>query len=264
MDYQKLFIDKIDGIAYITMNYSKNLNAIDVRMSKELIAALEDCENDNNVKVVVVRANGKAFSAGGDLLYSYEKLQSEGRVDFDELINLVGKLALKMKKMKKIIITAVDGAAAGAGASIAIAGDIVIMSDKSSLIQAFCNVGLVPDTGATYMLANTIGTARAMKMILTGKPVKADEAYALGLATEVCSSGEINIVTDKWAKRIVNGPLIAYENVKRQFFEAVYHDFERYLLEGEKPTQQAVSHTEDFKEGVKAFVEKRPAIFQGK
>ncbi|MCI7678959.1 enoyl-CoA hydratase/isomerase family protein [Hornefia butyriciproducens] len=260
----KTLLDKRDGIGIITMNCPDNLNAIDVEMSAELLERLQSCDQDDEIKVVVLRSGAKAFSAGGDLVYSYKKLQAGDDIDFTELVENVGKLVLEIKTMRKLVITQVDGVAAGAGASLAISGDIVLLSDRATLVQAFVNVGLVPDTGGTYLLTHSLGMAQAMKFMITGEPMKSADALAFGLATEVVESKELEAVTEKWANKIAKGPLKAYENLKRQVYYAAYRELPMYLENGEKPTQLKVSHSSDFREGVAAFVEKRKPQFQGK
>lgn len=260
----KTLLDKRDGIGIITMNCPDNLNAIDVEMSAELLERLQSCDQDDEIKVVVLRSGAKAFSAGGDLVYSYKKLQAGDDIDFTELVENVGKLVLEIKTMRKLVITQVDGVAAGAGASLAISGDIVLLSDRATLVQAFVNVGLVPDTGGTYLLTHSLGMTQAMKFMITGEPMKSADALAFGLATEVVESKELEAVTEKWANKIAKGPLKAYENLKRQVYYAAYRELPMYLENGEKPTQLKVSHSSDFREGVAAFVEKRKPQFQGK
>lgn len=264
MEYQKNLFACTDGVGWITMNYPKNLNAIDMEMAQELLSLLGRCEEDPDVRVVVLSSSGKAFSAGGDIEYFYEKIQSGGEVNMDDLIERAGQVSLTMKKMSKMVITAVAGAAAGAGANLALSGDFVLCADNVKFIQAFVNLGLVPDTGGAYLLSKSIGPVRAMELCATGRPLTAQEAYSLGLVTEICPKEELSKRTEAWAKRLASGPLVAYANLKKQLFEANYRDYGRYLREGEVPTQRTCIASADFKEGVCAFMEKRSAAFQGK
>ena len=182
----------------------------------------------------------------------------------DDLIEKAGLVSLNIKKMSKMVITSVNGAAAGAGANLALSGDFVVAADNAKFIQAFINLGLVPDTGGTFLLSKTIGPARAMELCATGRPLGAEEAKAWGLVYQVCPKEELEEQTMKLAKKLTAGPLIAYGALKKQFFEANYADYSRYLAEGEVPTQRTCISSEDFKEGVCAFIEKRKADFQGK
>lgn len=264
MDFKKLIYTVEDGIAIITMDYMKNLNAIDEQMADELLLAFRAAEKDEAVKVVILKGQEKAFSAGGDIGYFYDLIKRGGEVNMDGLISKVGTLADFMKKMSKIVITSVCGASAGAGVSLAIGGDFMICADNAKFILAFVNIGLVPDTGATYLLAKTIGTARTVQLAATGRPLSAAEAKEWGLAYEVVSPEELSGATMKLAAKIASGPLISYKNIKKQLYAAVYSDYKQWLDTVEVPTQRECSASLDFQEGCKAFMEKRKAEFKGK
>ena len=264
MDLQKLIYTVEDGIAVVTMNYMKNLNAIDEQMADELMYVVDKAEHDPDVRVLVIKGAEKDFSAGGDIGYFYKLIQAGGEVNMDGLISKVGSVADGLKKMSKIVITSVSGAAAGAGVSLAIGGDFMICADNAKFILAFVNLGLVPDTGATYLLTRLIGPNRTMELAATGRPVGAEEAKALGLAYKVTTVEELDSVTMAFAKKIAAGPLLSYKNIKKQIYDAMYVDYKKWLDETEVPTQRECSASMDFQEGCKAFMEKRKAIFQGK
>lgn len=264
MELKKLIYTVEDGIAVITMNYLKNLNAIDEQMADELLYVVEMAEKDPAVKVVVLKGPRKAFSAGGDIGYFYQLIQAGGEVNMDGLISKVGSVADGMKRMSKMVITSVCGAAAGAGVSLALAGDFMICADNAKFILAFVNLGLVPDTGATYLLAKSIGTYRTMELAATGRPMGAEEARELGLAYKVTTVEELDDVTMKFAKKLASGPLISYKNIKKQLYDASYADYKKWLDETEIPTQRECAASMDFQEGCKAFMEKRKAAFEGK
>lgn len=264
MELQKLIYTVEDGIAVVTMNYMKNLNAIDEQMADELMYVVDKAEHDPDVRVLVIKGTEKAFSAGGDIGYFYKLIQAGGEVNMDGLISKVGSVADGLKKMSKIVITSVSGAAAGAGVSLAIGGDFMICADNAKFILAFVNLGLVPDTGATYLLTRLIGPNRTMELAATGRPVGAEEAKALGLAYKVTTVEELDSVTMAFAKKIAAGPLLSYKNIKKQIYDAMYVDYKKWLDETEVPTQRECSASMDFQEGCKAFMEKRKAIFQGK
>ena len=146
MELKKLIYTVEDGIAVITMNYMKNLNAIDEQMADELMYVVDAAEKDPNVKVVVLKGTDRAFSAGGDIGYFYQLIQAGGEVNMDGLIAKVGVVADGLKKMSKMVITSVCGAAAGAGVSLALGGDFMICADNAKFILAFVNLGLVLPT----------------------------------------------------------------------------------------------------------------------
>lgn len=264
MELQKLIYTVEDGIAVVTMNYMKNLNAIDEQMADELMYVVDKAEHDPEVRVLVIKGAEKAFSAGGDIGYFYKLIQAGGEVNMDGLISKVGNVADGLKKMSKIVITSVSGAAAGAGVSLAIGGDFMICADNAKFILAFVNLGLVPDTGATYLLTRLIGPNRTMELAATGRPVGAEEAKALGLAYKVTTVEELDSVTMAFARKIAAGPLLSYKNIKKQIYDAMYVDYKKWLDETEVPTQRECSASMDFQEGCKAFMEKRKAVFQGK
>ncbi len=265
MKYEKLHYDVEDGICKISMNYYDNLNAIDEQMAQELLNAINNAENDPKVKIVILRgAKEKAFSAGGDIGYFYSVIEDGGEVNMDTLFQVVGKVAAAIKRMSKLVITSVSGSAAGAGVSLAVAGDFMICTENTKIILAFVNLGLVPDTGATYLLCKSIGVQRTMELAATGRVMKADEAKQLGLAYQVVPVEELDVATDKLAKKLASGPLLSYKNIKKQIYDASYSDYEKWLSNSEQPTQRECVASEDFKEGVRAFIEKRKADFQGK
>lgn len=181
----------------------------------------------------------------------------------DGLIAKVGVVADGMKKMSKMVITSVSGAAAGAGVSLALGGDFMICADNAKFILAFVNLGLVPDTGATYLLSKAIGVPRTMELAATGRPVSAEEAKELGLAYKVTTVEELEETTMKFAKKLAAGPLISYKNIKKQIYDANYSDYKKWLDETEIPTQRECAASMDFQEGCKAFMEKRKAVFKG-
>ncbi|MBR1455910.1 MAG: enoyl-CoA hydratase/isomerase family protein [Oscillospiraceae bacterium] len=264
MELQKLHYAVADGIATITMDYGKNLNAIDDQMADELIYLIGEAEKDPAVKVVILNSAAKAFSAGGDIGYFYQLVKAGGEINMDSLIGKVGKITNGMKSSAKMYVAAVNGAAAGAGFPLALSADFIIADEKASFILAFVNLGLVPDTGAAYLLCKSIGEKRTMKYAATGKPIKADEALAMGLVEKVVAPEELAAETEKFAKKLAAGPLVSYKNIKKQIYAASFSDYERFLDGTENPTQHECSNTEDFKEGCAAFMEKRKAAFQGK
>ena len=264
MELSKLIYTVEDGIAVITMNYLKNLNAIDEQMADELIEVFQAAENDPAVRVVVLKGAPKAFSAGGDIGYFYQLIQAGGEVNMDGLISKVGLVADGMKRMSKMIITSVCGAAAGAGVSLALGGDFMICADNAKFLLAFVNLGLVPDTGVTYLLCRSIGTSHTMELAATGRPVSAQEAKDWGLAYKVTTVEELDEVTMKFARKLAAGPLVSYKNIKKQIYAASYSDYKDWLDHIEVPTQAECSASQDFQEGCKAFMEKRKAAFEGK
>jgi enoyl-CoA hydratase/carnithine racemase len=264
MELKKLQYSVEDGVGIVTMNYMKNLNAIDEQMADELMYIVDTLEKDPNVKVAVFKGAEKAFSAGGDIGFFYQLIKAGGEVNMDALIGKVGAVTDGIKKMSKMVIASVSGAAAGAGVSLALSADFIVCADNAKFIMAFVNLGLVPDTGGSYLLVKSLGEKRAMELCATGRPLPAEEAKAAGLVYQVVPAEELEAATMKLAKKFAAGPLLSYKNIKKQIYAAGFADYQKFLTECEVPTQRECAASSDFQEGVKAFMEKRKAAFEGK
>lgn len=265
MAYQRIHTALAEGIETITLDYAPTLNALDMQMAGELAEALEEAEKNPEVKVLVLTGAGRAFSAGGDIRYMKAHCDEP---DFSKksMAPLAGKLSeivLYMKKMSKIIICAVAGAAAGGAANLAFACDFIFAADNAKFLQAFVGIGLCPDTGGVYFLPRMIGSHRAFDQFVTGRPVSAKEALEIGLVKQVTTKEELMPTVMEFAGKLTQGPLLAYGNMKKLMFESMYKGFEDYM-KAEAVYLAQCSGSEDFKEGITAFLEKRKPDFQGK
>lgn len=263
MDYQKITYTVEDGVAVIAMTCKENLNALDMQMGAELLDAIDAAENDDAVKVLVVKGLPRAFSAGGDVAMLHGVLESGEPIHMDSMMEKNSIITDKLKKMDKLVITSVSGSAAGAGVSLALSGDFMICADNAKFILAFVNLALVPDMGLTYLLSKTVGPARTMDLAVTGRPVSAAEMDGWGLVHRVVPKDALDEETMKLAHKLASGPLVAYKNIKKQVYAANYADYARWIEQVEVPTQCECADTQDFREGVAAFIEKRRAEFQG-
>ena len=262
MDYTVVKLEKKGSVAYIYMNAPKKYNSIDITMASEIIDALDVCDEDEDINVIVITGTGKAFCAGGDIGFFYKQLDTSDTL-LREVFQLAGAMALKMKKLSKIVIASVNGVAAGAGCNIALAADLCIAADNVKFTQAFVNIGLIPDTGGVFWLPRIVGSQRAFEMMASGRPVDAREALAAGMINEICPPEELEKRTLEMAEKYASGPLQSYKSLKKLMYESMYKDFERFL-DIECRLQTALTHTADYKEGITAFVEKRKAEFTGK
>lgn len=252
-----------NGTLVITLNRPDKLNSFDDDLSYELIDALKQAERDKNVRCILLTGAGRGFCAGQDL-QSRAVGSSNGATPHlgESIRNRYMPIILKLRTLEKPIVCAVNGVAAGAGASIAFACDYRLASEQASFIQAFIKVGLIPDSGACFMLPRLIGLGRAMDLMMTGRKVDVQEALAIGLVNKVCSPETLLEEALAFCEELAAGPTKAYGLLKRALNNAMDTDLEAYLAY-EADLQEIAGRTKDFKEGVAAFTEKRPAAFCG-
>jgi 2-(1,2-epoxy-1,2-dihydrophenyl)acetyl-CoA isomerase len=247
------------GILTITLNRPDALNAFDRAMKESLLKALKAADRDRDVRVVVLTGAGRAFSAGQDLKErsgpNATPLSVELRLRYNPLI-------LAMRRLEKPIIAAVNGVAAGAGCSIALACDLIVAAEGASFLQAFGRVGLVPDTGSTWFLPRLVGRARASEMMLTAEPVDAATAERWGLINRVVPAERLMPETRILAGRLAAAAPIALALTKRAIDRGLGTTLDE-ALEFEAELQSVAGRSADHAEGVAAFVEKRPPRFTG-
>jgi 2-(1,2-epoxy-1,2-dihydrophenyl)acetyl-CoA isomerase len=235
-------------------------------MLRELSEAFRGAERDGEVKAVVLTGSGRAFSSGADLGDFGETTDAQGNKRMqdvsDELRTLVNPLVLRMRSLEKPVLAAVNGVAAGAGMSLALACDIRYAAESASFLQAFVRIGLVPDGGSFYFLPRLVGPAKALELAWTGEAVAAAEALDLGIVNKVLPDAELLSATHALAAKLASGPLKTLGLIKRGMNQAHELGLER-VLEMETYYQQVASQGADFYEGVTAFKEKRPVRFTG-
>ncbi|MCI6869793.1 MAG: enoyl-CoA hydratase [Selenomonadales bacterium] len=248
-----------DRIATITMNRPKSLNSMSLDLVEGFIRSLQEAETDSQVRVVVVTGSGRAFSAGGDLKTLDDLHTTEERRQF---IVKVGTIVKLIHDMSKPVIAMVNGVAAGAGFNLALACDMAYAADNAKFIQSFVNVGLSPDCGGFYYLAKAVGMAKAKELMLTARPVGAQEAEHLNLVNGVFAQEELEAATMKLAARLAEAAPLAVAMTKK-----AVNDYSASLEETltfESLASSSLLGTVDFKEGVTAFAEKRAPRFLGK
>lgn len=250
---------KADGVMTITLNRPDALNSFTVEMKEALLAALKDAARDKEVRAIVLTGAGRAFSAGQDL----KERQAPGVSDLGtELRIRYNPIILAMRRLEKPIVGAINGVAAGAGISIAMACDIIIASEKATFIEAFTRVGLVPDTGSTWFLPRLVGPARAAEMMLTAEPVDAATAERIGLVNRVVPAEQLMDEANALATKLAQSAPIALALTKRALNRVFDMNLEE-ALDFEAQLQTVAGRSKDHVEGVAAFVEKRPAKFRG-
>lgn len=258
--YQTLLSATSNNILTITLNRPESYNALNDAMKRELNDAFRQAEKDESVRCIVLRGAGdKAFCSGQDLKEhggSKRSLKESLEQSYNPIIK-------KMRSIEKPIIGMINGVAAGAGLSIALACDMRIMSDSAKLIEVFVRIGLIPDSGSHWFLPRLVGMARAFEYASTGRDIDAAEAERVGLVNGIAPSGELEKVTMDIAGKLAKGPTISIGLIKRALNKSAVSDLDT-MLEYEAVLQEIASQSEDHKEGIAAFLEKREARFKGK
>lgn len=262
MDFEKITYSVENGIATITFNDPATMNAAGIDTTEELLLAFELAGKE--ARTTVLTGTGRGFCSGANLsggLGSGAKPQ--GEFDAGKMLDAVyNPLVSAMREHPHPIVTAVNGAAAGVGCSIALMGDLIVCAESAYFLQAFRRIGLVPDGGSSYLLARTIGRARAMEMTLLGDKLPAAKALEWGLVNQVVSDGALMSTALDLAERLATGPTKALAMTRKLVWDAVEDSWETQI-HAERVAQRTAGRTGDSKEGVMAFLEKRPANFTG-
>jgi len=247
------------GVATLTLNRPEKFNSFNREMALELQDALDKCAGDESVRVIVITGTGKAFCAGQDLA---EATEPDGPAMEKIVEEHYNPIILRLRNIEKPVVAAVNGVAAGAGANIALACDIVLASESAAFIQAFSKIGLIPDSGGTFMLPRLVGMQRAAALMMTGDKVTAAEAVSMGMIYRCFPDTGFTEAVAKLAAQIAAMPTRALGLTKKLLNESWTNDLAAQL-EREKKIQVEAGATYDFKEGVTAFLEKRKPVFRG-
>jgi enoyl-CoA hydratase/carnithine racemase len=264
MTYKCLLIEVKDRIATLTLNRPERMNALGDTLREDLYDAVTKCAADPGVGVIVITGAGRGFCSGGDVKSMSDRDQSgQGTTTSEHLAPVRDRVILAMRDCPKPIIAAVNGAAAGAGMNLALACDLRIASATAKFSQAFVKRGLSPDWGGSWFLPRVVGTAKACELIFTGETIDAAEALRLGIVNAVAAPEALMNEAYALARKIADGPPVALQLAKRAIYRNLESDL-RAGLEFETFAQGVCKGTEDMKEGVRAFIEKRAPVFRGK
>ena len=261
-EYSLVLVETRDRVSTITLNRPDSFNALTGTMSDEVCLAMEEARTDDRVGAVVITGAGRAFCSGQDL----KAIEDEGSgMDIGDFVRThlrlhFNRMVLAIRNFPKPVVASVNGVAAGAGMSLALACDLRVGTDKSSFMQAFTRVGLVPDSGSAYLLPELVGVARALDLAWTARRVGADEALAMGLLNRKVPEADLAVEAQELAASLARGPALATSMTKEAIYGAAARGLEA-TLELEADQQAQCIATDDFREGVTAFLEKREPRF---
>ena len=252
--------EKIGKVAKIILNRPDKYNSFIREMALEVQKKLDVCSSDKDIRCILITGSGKAFCAGQDLK---EAIDPQGPGIKEIVLKHYNPIIQKIREIAKPVIAAVNGVAAGAGANVALACDIVVAAKSASFIQAFSKIGLIPDSGGTYFLPRLIGLPRATALMMTGETVSAEKAETLGMIYAVYEDSEFETSSMKLADTIAAMPTKGLGYTKKLLYQTYNNSLEdQLILEAE--TQALSAKSEDHKEGIQSFLEKRPPQFTGK
>ena len=262
MAYQHLLLERRDQIATITLNRPDAYNALNRRLGEELFHAVLEVDDDPDVRCVVITGAGKAFCAGGDVKDFADNLRHIGAL-VKELTTYLHGAVSRLCRSDKPVIMAVNGVAAGGGFSFALCGDLVLAAESAKFTMAYAKIAATPDGSSSYFLPRLIGLRRAMELYVTNRVLTAREAWEWGLVTRVVPDGEFRATVDGLARELAQGPTKAFGGAKRLFHQSTWESLETQM-ELEAQAIATSGRTDDFRDGVTAFANKKTPTFRGR
>lgn len=263
MSYQTIIFETKDNHAKLTLNRPDRLNSFTVQMHEEIAEALTTVEQSPDIRALLITGAGRGFCAGQDLSDRAVAPGSSGVDLGDSIENRYNPLVRRLVALPKPVICAVNGVAAGAGANIAFTADIVLAAKSAKFIQSFANIGLVPDSGGTWILPRLAGHARAMGLALTGEAISAEKAESWGLIWRAIDDAELQAEAEKLVTKLAQGPTKGLGAIKSSIRKSWSSTLDQQL-DLERDLQRELGRSNDYREGVAAFGEKRPPKFTGK
>lgn len=259
--YQFIKYEVGEGTATISMNRPEVFNALNQQIKVELLQAFQAAEADTEVRVIVLTGVGKAFCSGQDLKSAQHEMQDKS---YSQTVReYYNPLIMQMKQMPKPVIARVNGIAAGAGCSLALACDVIVASEEAVFSELFVGIGLVMDSGSTYFLPRMLGSLKAFELATLGTQIKATEAKEIGLLNEVSTAEKLDETIAAYVQRYQKAPTHTVGLIKKMLLDSANMSLEE-TLELEARVQDQAAATKDHQEGIRAFMEKRKPVFQGK
>jgi 2-(1,2-epoxy-1,2-dihydrophenyl)acetyl-CoA isomerase len=261
--YETVNLQRAGGAARIELNRPERMNAWEATLTRDLKAALAQVAEDDSLRAVLLTGAGRGFCSGADLSAGFDP-RPDGKPDLQtSLRERYHPVITTIRELPKPVVAAVNGGAVGVGCSLALACDLILAAESAYFLLAFVNIGLVPDGGSSAFIPARVGLTRAIEMAMLGERIHGPKAHEWGLVNAVHPDDELQGAADALVARLAAGPTLSYAGAKRQFNAWAYSSLAEQL-ELEASIQQEQALTQDFVEGVTAFLQKRPAAFEGR
>lgn len=263
MTFKTLLFSCADGVATVTLNTPHNLNAMSEDLLGDLNQALIACTNDAVIKAVIIKGEGRAFCAGGDIFAMKKGIEENDSATLARMVISAGDVARRIRHLRKPVIAVVHGSAAGGGCSLALLCDFRVVTEDTRFIESFVNIGLIPDVGGVYILSRYLGLGRLTDYLMTGRPLTAREAHKVGMVNVVTTEGKLETEALALARDVMSKPAQSIALIKALINQTLFAGLD-LCLDREAEYQGLLAKTHDYAEGVAAFMEKRKANFWGK